>query len=106
MLPLYCILFDMFVNIFFILKAREEEMTAKVIDLQTQLEELQKKYQQRLEQEENPGNDKVRGTGLGSIRSLKTLSFSLARLLTYLPTSSNPNKRLSRGRCLPLFYRQ
>ena len=34
------------------LKAREEEMTGKVTDLQTQLEELQKKYQQRLEQEE------------------------------------------------------
>lgn len=49
---------------FFILKAREEEMTAKVMDLQTQLEELQKKYQQNLQQEENPGNDKVRGTGL------------------------------------------
>ncbi|XP_062969635.1 golgin subfamily A member 4 isoform X3 [Cynocephalus volans] len=40
-----------------ILDAREEEMTAKVVDLQTQLEELQKKYQQKLEQEENPGND-------------------------------------------------
>uniref|UniRef100_A0A2I3HRL3 Golgin A4 n=1 Tax=Nomascus leucogenys TaxID=61853 RepID=A0A2I3HRL3_NOMLE len=40
-----------------ILDAREEEMTAKVTDLQTQLEELQKKYQQKLEQEENPGND-------------------------------------------------
>uniref|UniRef100_A0A2I3GKK8 Golgin A4 n=1 Tax=Nomascus leucogenys TaxID=61853 RepID=A0A2I3GKK8_NOMLE len=37
-----------------ILDAREEEMTAKVTDLQTQLEELQKKYQQKLEQEENP----------------------------------------------------
>jgi hypothetical protein len=35
------------------LKAREEEMTGKVTDLQTQLEELQKKYQQRLEQEES-----------------------------------------------------
>lgn len=35
------------------LKAREEEMTAKVTDLQTQLEELQKKYQLRLEQEES-----------------------------------------------------
>ncbi|XP_029337863.1 golgin subfamily A member 4 isoform X5 [Mus caroli] len=34
-----------------ILDAREEEMTGKVTDLQTQLEELQKKYQQRLEQE-------------------------------------------------------
>ncbi|XP_023587994.1 golgin subfamily A member 4 isoform X1 [Trichechus manatus latirostris] len=42
-----------------ILDAREEEMTAKVMDLQTQLEELQKKYQQRQEQEENPGGDKV-----------------------------------------------
>uniref|UniRef100_A0A2K6N2I9 Golgin A4 n=1 Tax=Rhinopithecus bieti TaxID=61621 RepID=A0A2K6N2I9_RHIBE len=40
-----------------ILDAREEEMTTKVMDLQTQLEELQKKYQQKLEQEENPGND-------------------------------------------------
>uniref|UniRef100_A0A8I3X628 Golgin A4 n=1 Tax=Callithrix jacchus TaxID=9483 RepID=A0A8I3X628_CALJA len=40
-----------------ILDAREEEMTAKVMDLETQLEELQKKYQQKLEQEENPGND-------------------------------------------------
>ncbi|XP_039317883.2 golgin subfamily A member 4 isoform X2 [Saimiri boliviensis] len=39
-----------------ILDAREEEMTAKVMDLQTQLEELQKKYQQKLEQE-NPGNE-------------------------------------------------
>uniref|UniRef100_A0A2K5JLC3 GRIP domain-containing protein n=1 Tax=Colobus angolensis palliatus TaxID=336983 RepID=A0A2K5JLC3_COLAP len=37
-----------------ILDAREEEMTTKVMDLQTQLEELQKKYQQKLEQEENP----------------------------------------------------
>uniref|UniRef100_A0A8C8ZYA8 Golgin A4 n=1 Tax=Prolemur simus TaxID=1328070 RepID=A0A8C8ZYA8_PROSS len=44
-----------------ILDAREEEMTAKVMDLQTELEELQKKYQQKLQQEENPGNDHVRG---------------------------------------------
>lgn len=49
---------------FFILKAREEEMTAKVMDLQTQLEELRNKYQERLQQEESPGNDKVRGIGL------------------------------------------
>ncbi|XP_037703191.1 golgin subfamily A member 4 isoform X3 [Choloepus didactylus] len=42
-----------------ILDAREEEMTAKVMDLQTQLEELQKKCQPRLQQEENPSNDKV-----------------------------------------------
>ncbi|XP_062072087.1 golgin subfamily A member 4 isoform X2 [Lepus europaeus] len=34
-----------------ILDAREEEMTAKVMDLQIQLEELQKKYQQKLQQE-------------------------------------------------------
>ncbi|XP_054549085.1 golgin subfamily A member 4 isoform X3 [Talpa occidentalis] len=42
-----------------ILDAREEEMTAKVMDLQTQLEELQKKHQERAQPEENPGNDKV-----------------------------------------------
>lgn len=59
-----CVLFNVYQHIFLILKAREEEMTAKVMDLQTQLEELQKKYQQRLQQEENPGNDKVSGTGL------------------------------------------
>lgn len=62
-------------------------MTAKVMDLQTQLEELQKKYQQRLQQEENPGNDKVRGTGLGVTRFLK-MSFpvfdSLTNTHTYL----------------------
>lgn len=52
-------------------------MTAKVIDLQTQLEELQTKYQQRLQQEENPGNDKVRGTGLRFTHFLKTLLFLL-----------------------------
>nr|XP_048279736.1 golgin subfamily A member 4 isoform X4 [Myodes glareolus] len=34
-----------------ILDAREEEMTAKVNDLQTQLEELQKKYEHRLDPE-------------------------------------------------------
>ncbi|XP_006890659.1 PREDICTED: golgin subfamily A member 4 isoform X1 [Elephantulus edwardii] len=38
-----------------ILDAREEEMTAKVLDLQTQLEELQKAHQQR--QQESPGED-------------------------------------------------
>lgn len=35
-------------------------MTAKVMDLQTQLEELQKKHEQRLEQEES-AKDSVRG---------------------------------------------
>lgn len=44
----------------FILKAREEEMTSKVNDLQTQLEELQKKYEHRLDQEES-AEDNVRG---------------------------------------------
>ncbi|XP_050996508.1 golgin subfamily A member 4 isoform X1 [Acomys russatus] len=39
-----------------ILDAREEEMTAKVNDLQTQLEELQRKYELRLEQEESAEN--------------------------------------------------
>lgn len=57
---------------FFILKSREEEMTAKVMDLQTQLEELRNKYEERLQQEESPGNDKVRGIGLKSYHSLKT----------------------------------
>ncbi|XP_072454999.1 golgin subfamily A member 4 isoform X2 [Notamacropus eugenii] len=43
-----------------ILDAREEEMTAKVIELQTQLEDLQKEYQHRLqEEEENPSSEKV-----------------------------------------------
>uniref|UniRef100_A0A452TJV6 Golgin A4 n=1 Tax=Ursus maritimus TaxID=29073 RepID=A0A452TJV6_URSMA len=42
-----------------ILDAREEEMTAKVTDLQTQLEELQNKYQERLQQEESPASDKT-----------------------------------------------
>lgn len=45
------------------------------MDLQTQFEDLQKKYQQRLEQEEAPGSDKVREPGLGFTQSLKTLSF-------------------------------
>lgn len=35
-------------------------MTAKVMDLQTRLEELQKKYEHRLEQEES-AKDSVRG---------------------------------------------
>jgi hypothetical protein len=45
---------------FFIVKAREEEMAAKVKDLQTQLTDVQKKYQQKLQQED-PGSDNVRG---------------------------------------------
>lgn len=38
-------------------------MTAKVMDLQTRLEELQKKYEHRLEQEES-AKDSVRGLGV------------------------------------------
>ena len=52
-------------------------MTAKVMDLQTQLEELQRKCQQRLQQEENPGNDKVRGTGLGVTLFLENIVISI-----------------------------
>lgn len=78
-------------------------MTAKVMDLQTQFEDLQKKYQQRLEQEETPSNDKVREPGLGFTQSLKTLSFLLIRLLPCTPTSSNPNRNLSREKLSPLF---
>ena len=89
-LPLHDVLFDMLINtclFVFILKAREEEMTAKVMDLQTQLEELQNKYQQRLHQEENPSNDKVRGPGLCCcfLKTLSFLSFDLpADMHTYL----------------------
>ena len=78
-------------------------MTAKVMDLQTQFEDLQKKYQQRLEQEETPSNDKVREPGLGFTQSLKTLLFLLIRLLPRTPTSSNPNRNLSREKLSPLF---
>ncbi|XP_036594917.1 golgin subfamily A member 4 isoform X2 [Trichosurus vulpecula] len=43
-----------------ILDAREEEMSAKVVELQTQLEQLQKEYQHRLhEEEEHPSSEKV-----------------------------------------------
>ncbi|XP_058410987.1 golgin subfamily A member 4 isoform X4 [Diceros bicornis minor] len=63
-----------------ILDAREEEMTAKVIDLQTQLEELQKKYQQRLQQEENPGNDKVTIMELQTQLAQKTTLISDSKL--------------------------
>lgn len=42
-----------------ILKAREEEMTAKVHELQAQLEDLQKEYKQRMAEEEHWHNEKV-----------------------------------------------
>ncbi|EPY78389.1 hypothetical protein CB1_001091003 [Camelus ferus] len=55
-------------------------MTAKVMDLQTQLEELQEKYQQRLQQEENPGNDKVTIMELQTQLAQKTTVISDAKL--------------------------
>ncbi|XP_040335696.1 golgin subfamily A member 4 isoform X2 [Herpailurus yagouaroundi] len=63
-----------------ILDAREEEMTAKVMDLQTQLEELQNKYQQRLHQEENPSNDKVTIMELQTQLAQKTTLISDSKL--------------------------
>ncbi|XP_065789062.1 golgin subfamily A member 4 isoform X3 [Muntiacus reevesi] len=63
-----------------ILDAREEEMTAKVMDLQTQFEDLQKKYQQRLEQEETPGNDKVTIMELQTQLAQKTTLISDSKL--------------------------
>nr|XP_055237248.1 golgin subfamily A member 4 isoform X11 [Gorilla gorilla gorilla] len=63
-----------------ILDAREEEMTAKVMDLQNQLEELQKKYQQKLEQEENPGNDNVTIMELQTQLAQKTTLISDSKL--------------------------
>ncbi|XP_024421626.2 golgin subfamily A member 4 isoform X4 [Desmodus rotundus] len=63
-----------------ILDAREEEMTAKVMDLQTQLEELQRKCQQRLQQEENPGNDKVSIMELQTQLAQKTTMVNDAKL--------------------------
>ncbi|XP_006161129.1 golgin subfamily A member 4 isoform X3 [Tupaia chinensis] len=63
-----------------ILDAREEEMTAKVIDLQTQLEELQKKYQQKLQQEENSGSDNLTIMELQSQLAQKTTLISDSKL--------------------------
>nr|XP_019839879.1 PREDICTED: golgin subfamily A member 4 isoform X4 [Bos indicus] len=63
-----------------ILDAREEEMTAKVTDLQTQFEDLQKKYQQRLEQEETPGSDKVTIMELQTQLAQKTTLISDSKL--------------------------
>ncbi|XP_012575785.1 PREDICTED: golgin subfamily A member 4 isoform X2 [Condylura cristata] len=63
-----------------ILDAREEEMTAKVMDLQTQLEELQKKYQERVQMEESPGNDKVTIMELQTQLAQKTTLISDSKL--------------------------
>ncbi|XP_052042977.1 golgin subfamily A member 4 isoform X3 [Apodemus sylvaticus] len=66
-----------------ILDAREEEMTAKVTDLQTQLEELQKKYQLRLEQEESESEsakDSVTVTELQTQLAQKTTLISDSKL--------------------------
>lgn len=50
------------------------------MELQTQLEELQKKYQQKLEQEENPGNDNVTITELQTQLAQKTTLISDSKL--------------------------
>ncbi|KAM6177378.1 golgin subfamily A member 4 [Erethizon dorsatum] len=63
-----------------ILDAREEEMTAKVMDLQTQLEELQKEYQQKLQQEENVGSDNVTIMALQTQLAQKTTVISDSKL--------------------------
>lgn len=42
-----------------IFKSREEEMTAKVHELQAQLEDLQKEYKQRIAEEEYCKSEKV-----------------------------------------------
>ncbi|XP_060036583.1 golgin subfamily A member 4 isoform X3 [Erinaceus europaeus] len=63
-----------------ILDAREEEMTAKVVDLQAQLEELQKKYQQRLQREENPDTDNVTIMELQTQLAQKTTLISDSKL--------------------------
>ncbi|XP_073079483.1 golgin subfamily A member 4 isoform X2 [Manis javanica] len=62
-----------------ILDAREDEMTAKVVDLQTQLKEFQQKYEQRLQQED-PGNDKVTIMELQTQLAQKTTLISDSKL--------------------------
>ncbi|XP_005383764.1 PREDICTED: golgin subfamily A member 4 isoform X2 [Chinchilla lanigera] len=63
-----------------ILDAREEEMTAKVMELQTQLEELQKEYQQKLQQEENADNVNVTIMALQTQLAQKTTVISDSKL--------------------------
>ncbi|XP_059124840.1 golgin subfamily A member 4 isoform X3 [Peromyscus eremicus] len=62
-----------------ILDAREEEMTAKVNDLQTQLEELQKRYEHRLDQQES-AEDNVTIMELQTQLAQKTTLISEATL--------------------------
>ncbi|KAM6169654.1 golgin subfamily A member 4 isoform 2-T2 [Rhynchocyon petersi] len=63
-----------------ILDAREEEMTAKVMDLQTQLEELQKEQQESQQPEENPGSDRVTIMELQTQLAQKTTLLSDSKL--------------------------
>ncbi|XP_023575543.1 golgin subfamily A member 4 isoform X2 [Octodon degus] len=63
-----------------ILDAREEEMTAKVMDLQTQLEELRKEHQQTLQQEENADNANVTIMALQTQLAQKTSVISDSKL--------------------------
>ncbi|KAH0513170.1 Golgin subfamily A member 4, partial [Microtus ochrogaster] len=62
-----------------VFQAREEEMTAKVNDLQTQLEELQKKYEHRLDQE-NSVEDNVTVMELQAQLAQKTTIISDSKL--------------------------
>nr|XP_044992234.1 golgin subfamily A member 4 isoform X5 [Jaculus jaculus] len=63
-----------------ILDAREEEMTAKVNDLQTQLEELQEKYEHKLQQEEQAGSHSVAIMELQTQLAQKTTLISDSKL--------------------------
>ncbi|XP_006869221.1 PREDICTED: golgin subfamily A member 4 [Chrysochloris asiatica] len=64
-----------------ILDAREEEMTAKVMDLQTQLEELQEKCQQgQHPQEESPDSDNITIAELQTQLAQKTTLISDSKL--------------------------
>uniref|UniRef100_A0A250Y8A6 Golgin subfamily A member 4 n=2 Tax=Castor canadensis TaxID=51338 RepID=A0A250Y8A6_CASCN len=62
-----------------IFDAREEEMAAKVKDLQTQLTDVQKKYQQKLQQED-PGSDNVTIMELQTQLAQKTTLISDSKL--------------------------
>ncbi|XP_041327606.1 golgin subfamily A member 4 isoform X5 [Pyrgilauda ruficollis] len=55
-----------------ILETREEEMTAKVHELQAQLEDLQKEYKQRIVEEEHSNSEKVTITELKAQLAQKT----------------------------------
>ncbi|XP_068057383.1 golgin subfamily A member 4 isoform X4 [Anomalospiza imberbis] len=63
-----------------ILESREEEMTAKVHELQAQLENLQKEYKQRIAEEEHCNSEKVTITELKALLAQKTTLVSDSKL--------------------------